>query len=176
MDSPLRTVLLGQLESTVARRPAEEILRDVPPEVRGVQPEGLPEGYSLWQILEHMRRSQAAYLDNCRDPDYTIPEWPDGYFPDSVAPPSGSAWDESRAGFIADLDAAKNLVSDPDIDLAGTIPHSDAPGFHSETYAKEIAAIADHNAYHLGQVVTVRRLLGAWPPENMGAQEWKSSM
>ena len=178
MASPasLRSILTTQLNATVARRPATEILRDVPPDVRGVQPDGLPEAYSLWQLLEHMRVSQADYLHYCVDPDYSFPEWPDDYWPASVAPPSERAWDESLDQFWADLQSVKELVNDPGVDLSGPIPHADGEAYHSSRYADEIAAIADHNAYHLGQVVTVRRLLGAWPPEGVDAPDWEGEM
>jgi uncharacterized damage-inducible protein DinB len=172
----LRALLTTQLDATVARRPPGEILRAVPPEARGIQPDGLPEAYSLWQILEHMRICQADYLDYCMDPDYTLPTWPDDYWPESVAPPSDAAWKESLEGFQADLQAAKELVNDPDVDLDGPIPHADGVAYHGLTYAAEIAAIADHNAYHLGQFVTVRRLLGVWPPADVGNPDWEDAL
>lgn len=166
-------MLTDQLTATVARRSSVDILRDIPPAARGVQPDGLPKAYSLWQILEHMRVSQADYLGYCTNPDYTFPAWPDDYWPDSVAPPSDEAWTRSLEAFQSDLQAVKALVNDPDVDIAGTIPHADGEGYHGTEYAHEIAAIADHNAYHLGQFVTVRRLLGAWPPGDLAAQEWE---
>ncbi len=169
----LRSLLTTQLHATVARRSYNEILRDVPPEVRGVQPDGLPEAYSLWQILEHMRVSQADYLGYCTTPDYSFPAWPDDYWPDTVAPPSDAAWRESLDRFRADLQAVKELVNDPSIDIGGEIPHASGESYHSTRYADEVAAIADHNAYHLGQFVTVRRLLGAWPPSGLDAPEWE---
>lgn len=169
----LRSVLTTQLNATVARRSADDILRGVPPAARGVQPDGLPEAYSLWQLLEHMRVSQADYLNYCTNADYTFPEWPDAYWPDSVAPPSDAAWTQSLEAFRSDLEVVKGLVNNPEIDIAGDIPHADGEAYHSTTYADELAAIADHNAYHLGQFVTVRRLLGVWPPEDMAAPEWE---
>lgn len=175
-SSVLRSVLTDQLTATVARRSPDDILREVPPAARGVQPDGLPEAYSLWQILEHMRVSQADYLDYCTNPDYTFPAWPDDYWPDSEAPPSDEAWARSLKAFRADLQAVKELVTNPDVDIAGTIPHAQGEGYHGTTYADEIAAIADHNAYHLGQFVTVRRLLDVWPPEDLAAPEWEDDL
>lgn len=169
----LRSVLTTQLDATVARRSPDEILRAVPPDARGVQPDGLPEAYSLWQILEHMRICQADYFDYCTTPDYTLPAWPDDYWPESVAPPSDEAWQESLERFRDDLQSVKQFVNDPDVDISGAIPHADGEGYHGTEYAHEIAAIADHNAYHLGQFVTVRRLLGVWPPEGLAAPEWE---
>lgn len=170
----LRSVLTTQLNATVARRSYDEIFRDVPPAVRGVQPAGLPEAYSLWQILEHMRVSQANYLDYCTYPDYTASAWPDDYWPDAVVPPSDDAWEESLEGFSSDLQAVLDLVNDPSIDIAGEIPHASGESYHSIRYADEIASIADHNAYHLGQFVTVRRLLDAWPPSGLDAPDWEA--
>ena len=172
MSDALRTQLLYQLNGTVARRTADEILRGVPLEARGVQPDGLPEAYSLWQILEHMRASQADYLRYCVDPDYTFPAWPDAYWPDTVAPPSDAVWTECLDQFQSDLERAKDLVRNSDLDIAGEIPHADGVKYHGMTYAGELAGIADHNAYHLGQFVTVRRLLGVWPPENLESQSY----
>lgn len=172
----LRSMLTDQLTATVARRSADEILRDVPPSARGVQPDGLPETYSLWQILEHIRVSQADYLGYCTNPDYTFPAWPDDYWPDTVAPPSEAAWQESLDRFRADLQAVKELVNDPSIDIGGAIPHASGESYHSTQYADEVAAIADHNAYHLGQFVTVRRLLNVWPPSGLEAPEWEDDM
>ncbi len=172
----LRTLLTTQLDATVARRPPDEILRGVPPAARGIQPDGLPEAYSLWQLLEHMRVSQADYLDYCTNPDYTFPAWPDDYWPESVAPPSDAAWQESLKGFQSDLQAVKALVNDPSIDISGAIPHASGESYHSTQYTDEIAAIADHNAYHLGQFVTVRRLLDVWPPEDLAAPAWEDDV
>ncbi len=179
MSDPLRTHLATQLEATVARRPHDEILHGVPPTARSGQPDGLPEGYSLWQILEHMRICQADYYRFCVDSDYTAPTWPDDYWPGAVAPPSDDAWTHSLSAFQRDLQLIKDLVNDSSIDLAGEIPHAEAvrtreggASYHGNMYAEEIAAVADHNAYHLGQFVTVRRLLDVWPPETVEPPAW----
>lgn len=172
----LRTLLTTQLDATVARRPPDEILRAVPPAARGVQPDGLPEAYSLWQILEHMRICQADYFRYCTDPDYTLPTWPDDYWPDSGGPPSEAAWTGALEDFRSTLQSVKAFVRDPEVDIAGEIPHADGPAYHGTRYADEIGAIADHNAYHLGQFVTVRRLLGVWPPADTDAPDWEDEM
>jgi len=179
MSAALPTTLTTQLEATVARRSHDEILHSVPPAARGVQPDRLPESYSLWQILEHMRICQADYYRFCVDPDYTAPVWPDDYWPDTVAPPSEDAWNHSLNAFQQDLRSVKELVNDASLDLASEIPHAKevreregGTSYHGPTYAGEISAIADHNAYHLGQFVTVRRLLDVWPPETIEPPEW----
>jgi uncharacterized damage-inducible protein DinB len=129
----------------------------IPPELCGVQPEGLP--YSPWQLLEHLRLAQRDILDFCRDPDYTQPEWPDDYWPPTPAPPSADEWERSVEAFRGDRDTLRRLASDPDLDLAAEIPHGEG-----QTYLRELLLVADHNAYHLGELVVVRRLLGIWPP------------
>lgn len=179
MSDVLRTHLTTQLEATVARRSYDEILYSVPPAARGVQPGGLPDGYSLWQILEHMRICQSDYYRFCTDPDYTTPTWPDDYWPDAVAPASDDAWNHSLNQFRRDLQSIKELVNDSSVELTAEIPHAaevherekDA-SYHGSTYAEEVVAIADHNAYHLGQFVTVRRLLDVWPPEVIEPPKW----
>lgn len=183
MADTLRAQLLNQLDGTVARRSTDEVLAHVPSSARGVQPDGLPEVYSLWQILEHMRICQSDYFRFCTDPDYTSPSWPEDYWPDSVAPPSEAAWRQSLEQFRNDQQAVKALVEDASIDLSDEIPHAatvsardGAASYHGSTYAEEIACIADHNAYHLGQFVTVRRLLGVWPPEDLAPPEWEESV
>jgi len=170
----LRSLLTTQLDATVARRSHTEILRDIPASARGVLSEGLPEAYSLWQILEHLRFSQTDYLRYCTDPAYSFSTWPDDYWPNTLGPPSDAAWTNSLDRFQADLQRVKTLVNDPSVDIAGEIPHANGAGYHGTTYAGEIGSIADHNAYHLGQVVTVRRLLGVWPPSNLKETDWSA--
>lgn len=174
MSTPdaLRTQLTNQLDGTVARRSTQEILGDVPPAARGVQPEGLPEVYSLWQILEHVRITQADYFNYCVNPDYSFPDWPDGYWPDAVGPPSDEAWTESIEQFEADRQEVRAFINDPTVDLAADIPHADGESYHGTTYAHELASLVDHTSYHLGQFVTVRRLLDVWPPEGTEPPSW----
>lgn len=184
MSNALSTHLATQLDATIARRSFEEILQDVPSRARGVQPDGLPEAYSLWQILEHMRRCQADYFRFCTDSEYSPPTWPDDYWPDAVAPPSDDAWVQSVNEFQRELREIIAFVNDSSNDLTAEIPHAEAlksrDGYvdrvHGATYADEIAKIADHNAYHLGQFVTVRRLLDAWPAEEIGTQGWEEAV
>jgi hypothetical protein len=126
----------------------------VSPELRGVQPERMP--HSLWQLLEHMRLAQLDILEFCRNPDYREPPMED-YWPRTAAPPTDEAWGESIAGFRNDLGALRQLAADPGLDLFATIPHGTG-----QTYLRELLLVADHNAYHLGQFMTLRRLLGNW--------------
>ncbi len=134
-------------------------LQDIPPAIRGAQPPGLP--YSPWQLLEHMRIAQYDILDFCRNPEYKEMDWPDDYWPASPAPPTEKAWAESLRMYRADRKALQEMANDPDLDLTATIPHGSG-----QTYLREILLVADHTAYHVGQLVTVRRLLGIWPPSD----------
>ena len=127
----------------------------VPPEARGKVPPGLP--YSIWQIVEHIRLAQHDILDFCRNPHYEELKWPDDYWPKSPEPPSAAAWDRSLEQVAAELAELQALAGDTSRDLAATIPHGSG-----QTYLREILLVADHTAYHVGELVIVRRLLGVW--------------
>jgi uncharacterized damage-inducible protein DinB len=127
------------------------------PAQRGLRPAGLP--HSPWELLEHLRFTQHDILEFCRNPDYEEPSWPADYWPSSAAPPDENAWDASIAAFHRDRDALRALATDSAVDLFARIPHGTG-----QTYLRELLLVADHNSYHLGQIVTARRLLGAWPP------------
>ena len=154
-DDALRQHLLHALDAKGAHLDFDAAVENLPMDVRGTRPEGLP--YSPWELLEHLRFTQRDILDFCRDPDYTKPNWPDDYWPETSAPPSPNAWDASAAAFRQDLQALKDLVADPATNLYAAIPHGDG-----QTYLREALLVIDHNAYHLGQLVAVRRLLGVW--------------
>ena len=126
----------------------------VPPEVRGSQPSGL---HSPWQLLEHLRITQHDILDFCRNPHYKEMSWPQDYWPPAPAPPTAAAWDGSIEQFRRDRKALQKLAADPKVDLEARIPHG-----AGQTYLRELLLSADHTAYHVGQLVFVRRLLGAW--------------
>ena len=154
-DDALRRRLLHALDAKGAHLDFDAAVENLPADVRGTRPEGLP--YSPWELLEHLRFTQRDILDFCRDPDYTKPNWPDDYWPETSAPPSPNAWDASADAFRQDLQALKDLVADPATNLYAAIPHGDG-----QTYLREALLVIDHNAYHLGQLVAVRRLLGVW--------------
>jgi hypothetical protein len=113
--------------------------------------------HTAWQLLEHMRIAQWDILEFSRDAAHVSPEFPAGYWPNSEAPPTDRAWNESLRKFRADLEAMVALVSDPETDLFARIPHGDG-----QTILREALLVADHNAYHLGQLILLRRLVGAW--------------
>ncbi|BAS27842.1 DinB family protein [Limnochorda pilosa] len=155
-DGALRDHVLYLLRGGGAHLSFDEAVADLPPELRGRRPEGVP--HTPWRLLEHIRIAQRDILDFIRDPAYVSPDWPEGYWPEGDAPPGGGAWDASVEAFRQDLKAVQDLVSDPATDLFAPIPHGDG-----QTVLREALLVADHNAYHLGQLVVVRRALGAWP-------------
>jgi hypothetical protein len=154
-NESLRSHLVRVLDWQDAHAGFDAVVDGIPPQRRGTAPAGLP--YSAWQLVEHMRLAQRDILDFCRDRDYREPHWPDDYWPRAAAPESEEAWQRSLAAFRADREAMKRLAADPDVDLFAAIPHGTG-----QTYLREVLLVADHNAYHLGQLVMVRRLLGAW--------------
>lgn len=156
-DDPLRAQLVRFLDWEEAHAPFDAAVADLPAALRGTRPEGLP--YSPWQLLEHVRRTQHDVLDFCRNPAYVELTWPDDYWPESAEPPAGAdAWDQSVAGVRRDRDDLKRLVADAHYDLFARIPHGTG-----QTYLREVLLVADHTAYHVGELIVVRRLLGAWP-------------
>ena len=154
-DKGLRAHLLYLLKGGGAHAGFERAVEGLPVAMRGKRPRGAE--HSPWEILEHMRLAQSDILEFSRDPKHVSPEWPVGYWPKTKAPPNSTAWSKSVNAFRADLDAMCRLVSRKSTDLYAPIPHGDG-----QTILREALLIADHNAYHLGQMVLVRRLLGAW--------------
>jgi hypothetical protein len=154
----LRTHLLDLLHGGHAHVNFEDAVRDLPAKLRGKVPRGLP--YSAWQLLEHMRLAQEDILLFSRNYDgtYESPEWPEGYWPSTEAPLDEEDWGKSVAAFRADRAAFEALVSDASHDLFAPFPWGEG-----QTLLREALLIADHTSYHLGQLIAVRRLLGAWP-------------
>lgn len=156
-QAALRDHLVYLLRGGGAHLDFEAAVADLAPELRGAKPAGLP--HTPWRLLEHMRIAQWDILEFCRDARHVSPEFPDGYWPAHDAPPDAHAWDRSLQAFRADLLAMQDLVADPATDLFAPISYG-----QGQTLLREALLVADHNAYHLGQLVVVRRLVGAWPP------------
>ena len=154
-DKDLRSHLMKLLDGGGAHLKPSQVLTDFPAEARGRKPAGSP--YSAWLLLEHMRIAQWDILEFSRDPNHVSPPYPQGYWPAGEGPASKEAWENSVAAFQADLEEMKQLVVDPAVDLFKSIPHGDG-----QTVLREAMLVADHNAYHLGQLVLLRRLLGDW--------------
>src|SRR6476646_1537541 len=154
-DTPVREHLLKLLEGGHAHVTFEAAVKGIPAALRGKRPKGVE--HSLWEILEHMRIAQWDILEFSRDANHVSPEWPAGYWPKTAAPPNRTAWNKSVSAFRADHAAMGALVADESTDLFAPIPHGDG-----QTILREALLVADHNAYHLGELLLVRRLLGAW--------------
>lgn len=154
-SDPIRSHIIRLLDWQDAHVSFDAAVEGIPAALRGVQPQGLP--YSPWQLLEHLRLTQYDILDFCRNPAYEEQKWPDEYWPSSIAPPVPQAWDESVSRFRTDREALKQLAANPELELTSVIPHGSG-----QTYLRELLLVADHNAYHIGQLITVRRLLGIW--------------
>ena len=154
-DAAIRDHLRRVLDWEDAHATFDAAVKGVPPRLRGVVPAGLP--HSAWQLVEHLRMAQADILEFCAGPKYKAKKWPDAYWPRAAAPPDGTAWQQSIAAFRRDRIAMQRLASDRTIDLLAAIPWGSG-----QTYLREILLIADHTAYHVGQLVLVRRALGAW--------------
>jgi hypothetical protein len=154
-DQALREHLLYLLRGGGAHVDFEAAIDGLPARLRGSKPAGAP--YTPWQLLEHMRISQWDILEFSINPDHVSPEWPSGYWPESEAPPGNTAWERSVKQFRADQQAIQELIEDPGTDLFARIPHGEG-----QTVLRESLLVADHNAYHLGELVLLRRMLGAW--------------
>jgi DinB family protein len=154
-DQALRDHLLELLRSRSAHLDFGKAIGGLPPELRGAQAAGIP--HTVWQLLEHLRIAQWDILEFSRNPDHVSPAWPEGYWPETAAPPDAAAWDRSVEAFRRDLQAMQDLVAAPKTDLYAKIPWGDG-----QTVLREAILVADHNAYHLGQIVSVRQALGAW--------------
>jgi hypothetical protein len=154
-DRALREHLDYLLGGGGAHLSFDRAVAGLPPELRGVKPAGAP--HTAWRLVEHLRIAQRDILEFSRNPKHVSPDWPDGYWPPSDAPPDGASWDRSLTAFRADLAAMRALVADPNTNLFARIAHGDG-----QTILREALLVADHNAYHLGQLVLLRRILGAW--------------
>ena len=152
----LREHVLFLLRGGGAHLDFEKAVANLPPHLRGAKPPGQP--HTPWRLLEHLRLAQWDILEFTRNPRHQSPPFPEGYWPAGDAPPDPAAWDRSVAAFRADLRAVQDLVADPNTDLFTPLPHG-----QGQTVLREALLVADHNAYHLGQLVVLRRCLGAWP-------------
>jgi uncharacterized damage-inducible protein DinB len=151
----LRQHVLDLLRSKNAHVDFDAAVANFPSSLRGKKVKGAP--HTAWQLVEHLRIAQWDILEFSRNPKHVSPAWPDGYWPQSEKPPNPAAWSNSIRKFCADLIAMAKLVADKKNDLFARIPHGDG-----QTLLREALLLADHNAYHVGQIVLLRRLLGAW--------------
>ncbi|HTS36761.1 MAG TPA: DinB family protein [Candidatus Solibacter sp.] len=154
-DESLRKHLLELLDGGSAHIKFEDAIKNFPSNLRGERPAKAP--HSAWMLLEHMRIAQRDILEFSRNQKHVSPDWPGGYWPKTVAPPSDAAWSNSLRQFSRDLKAMQNLVANKKTDLFAKIPWGDG-----QTILREALLVADHNAYHLAQIVDLRKMLGDW--------------
>ena len=152
-DTSLRKHLVELLKAGHAHLTFDAAINGFPVALRGKRPKGSP--HSPWEVLEHMRIAQWDILGFTRDPKHVSPEFPEGYWPAKPSPPNKQAWDKSVKAFRSDLKAMIALVSKRTTDLHAPIPHGDG-----QTVLREALLVADHNAYHLGQFMLLRKMLG----------------
>jgi hypothetical protein len=154
-DQSLRAELDRLLSGHGAHADFDAAVADLPVKLRGMKPEGA--AHSPWEVIEHLRIAQWDMLEFSRDAKHVSPEWPVGYWPRHAEPGSNAAWGNSLNAFQRDLKAMRELVADPKSDLFAPFPHGEG-----QTLLREALQLADHNAYHIGELVLLRRMLGAW--------------
>lgn len=155
-DRELREQVVYLLKGGGAHVHFMDALDDFPAGKYGTFANALP--HTGWQLLEHTRLAQWDILEFSRNPNHVSPAFPAGYWPKTPIPADEKAWQESVAAFQRDLQDMVHLVQNPKTDLFAKIPHG-----QGQSILREALVLADHNAYHLGQLVDLRRVLGAWP-------------
>lgn len=155
-DAEIRRQILWLLNSENAHATFEAAIDGLPAGLRGVRPAELP--HSVWELVEHLRIAQWDIVEFTLDPQHPSPAWPEGYWPPQAAPAGEEQWQHSVEQFRADLQRMAAIVSDPARNLLA--PLDGKPG--GPTVMREALLLSDHNAYHIGQIVLVRRLLHAW--------------
>jgi uncharacterized damage-inducible protein DinB len=154
-EKALRAQLVTLLDFKEAHVDFDRAVEGIPARLRGQLPQGAE--HSLWQLVEHLRIAQADILEFCRTAKYKEKKWPDDYWPKTPRPRQAADWNKAIAGYRRDRQALQRLAANPKIDLLAAIPHGTG-----QTYLREILLVADHNAYHIGQIVALRRRLGIW--------------
>ena len=153
MSRLLHERLVEMLDGGWAHARFDRVVKDWPAELRGRKPDGA--AHTPWEVLEHLRLCQWDILEFSRDPHHKSPSFPDGYWPETAEPPLPESWDRSIAQFKLDLDAMKALLAEPEVDLLARLPWGDG-----QDLAREAMVLADHNSYHLGELMLLRRLQG----------------
>jgi hypothetical protein len=155
-DRALREHVLALLDGHQAHMTFDDAVDDFPMNLINTRPPNVP--YTPWHLLEHLRITQWDILEYTRDPKHVSPQWPEGYWPARDAQADEAKWNETIRQFRADLDAMKAIVADPNTDLFTPIPH----GYGGHTVLREALLIADHNAYHIGELGILRQVMNAW--------------
>ncbi|MEP6492504.1 MAG: DinB family protein [bacterium] len=156
-SSDWRGIVASSLDWEQAHAKLDSALANLAPELRGRRPDGLP--HSIWELVDHIRRTQHDLLEFCVNPKYHEPKWPNDYWPPTAAPSSDAEWKNSLADIHRDTAALAEFTIEPDRDLTTKIPHGTG-----QTYLRTVLVAVVHSAHHVAQIIDVRRLLGAWPP------------
>ena len=154
-EKALRAQLVKLLDFEEAHVGFDRAVEGIPARLRGTLPQGAE--HSLWQLVEHLRIAQADILAFCRTATYKEKKWPDDYWPLPLGPRNAAAWSKAIVAYRRDRKALQRLAANTTIDPLAAIPHGTG-----QTYLREILLVADHNAYHIGQIVALRRQLGIW--------------
>jgi hypothetical protein len=154
-DKKLREDLIDTLTVGGAHVSFNDAIAGLPATLRGKEAPGLP--HTPWMLLEHIRIAQWDILEYITNPKHKSPKWPEGFWPKNEALPSTKAWNDSVATVRKDLKAAEKLVNSKKTDLLAPVPWAEG-----QTILRKMLLIADHTAYHVAQLVDVRRALGAW--------------
>lgn len=151
----LRTHIVNSLKGGQAFIPIEKAIANVDPKIRNVRPND--HLHSIWEELEHLRIAQEDIYQYMIDADWESPEWPDNYWADPATNVTDKIWEKTHSGFLKDLNDVIKLVENPDIDLLKVIPYT-----KSHTYLRECLILIEHNAYHIGKIIDIRKALGDW--------------
>ena len=157
MPQTWKEIVASSLDWEQAHAGLDAALAKLPPEQRGRRPDNLP--HSVWELLEHIRRTQHDLLEFCVNPKYEEITWPDDYWPKSPAPNDDAEWNACVETIHADGKALAKFTTESDVDLTRKIPHGTG-----QTYLRTVLVAIDHTSHHLGQIIVTRRLLGSWPP------------
>lgn len=152
-----RSIVASALDWEQAHAKLDSAIDNLPPHLRGERPNGLP--HSIWELLDHIRRTQRDLLEFCTDADYSEPTFPEDYWPPTPAPETEAEWKQCIDEIHTDAAALASFTTDSTGDLTAKIPHGTG-----QTYLRTVLVAVDHTSYHVGEIVLTRRLLGAWPP------------
>lgn len=155
----LREQLVTGLRGTDAHMPFEDAVADFPGEAVNARPPKV--AYTSWHLVEHLRITQWDILEYIRNPDHVSPPWPVGYWPDPSAVATAAEFRASVEGFLADRGALEAIARDPAVDLLAPIPHAPV-----HTIARELLVLANHNSYHVGELASLRQVMGTWGPRH----------
>ncbi|KAA9325645.1 DinB family protein [Adhaeribacter soli] len=154
-DQVVREQLVKLLQGNLAYQPIGELLKGIKAEDAGKPIEHLP--YTLWKLIEHMRLTLYDILEFCRNPDYKYLNWPEDYWPKENAPADQAALDKSINAILKGVETMVELIQDPANDLYKPLAHGEG-----QNLFREALLVAEHNAYHIGEIIILRRLLGTW--------------